>query len=250
MTATAAAAAAQGPLVFASQPFGARSSSKQAPSLRLRSPISSPSCNLRFCSTARQTDASLPHNCSSSRGFGGRGGEFLRLKNSRTQRAAAGGETLEVVGKEKRPRPRQNLSGQDLVDWEECVGEVVGLGFEAAEAEKMLERAYGWSSQAFWMDDRVNEVARPDDLRERIRYLESLGLNREDLAKAAKEFPEILGLDVEGRITVNVKELADKWYIDGPSLKGVILRRPQALGLSVDCGGDCIAECNRCWARF
>ena len=44
--------------------------------------------------------------------------------------------------------------------------------------------------------------------------------------------------------------LARTYRLEGPTLASVLERKPQVLGNTVDCAGDCIGECNRCWARF
>ncbi len=49
----------------------------------------------------------------------------------------------------------------------------------------------------------------------------------------------------------NVALLARTYGIrEGPALQGVLCRKPQVLGNTLDCSGDCAGECNRCWARF
>jgi len=81
----------------------------------------------------------------------------------------------------------------------------------------------------------------------------SKGLTESEIKQVVVKFPEILACSVESRLTANVNELQDKWFIQGPAVGGVIKRRPEVLGYNVDCNlsqGACVGECNRCWARF
>uniref|UniRef100_M1AJ23 Uncharacterized protein n=2 Tax=Solanum TaxID=4107 RepID=M1AJ23_SOLTU len=48
----------------------------------------------------------------------------------------------------------------------------------------------------------------------------------------------------------NVEILAKQWGIEGKTLRNLLLRNPKVLGYNVDCKGDCVAKCTRCWARF
>jgi len=41
-----------------------------------------------------------------------------------------------------------------------------------------------------------------------------------------------------------------QWKMGPSVVAGAVKRRPEALGFNVDCLGDCIGECNRCWVRF
>ncbi len=65
-----------------------------------------------------------------------------------------------------------------------------------------------------------------------------------------KKFPEVIRMPVD-RMRANV-DFIQKTY---PVLKGSVLlasltEQPAALGYDVDCGGDCLSECDRCWVRF
>ena len=48
----------------------------------------------------------------------------------------------------------------------------------------------------------------------------------------------------------NVRVLEDKWRMSREVVTRTLLRKPEILGFNVDCYGDCVGECNRCWARF
>jgi hypothetical protein len=81
---------------------------------------------------------------------------------------------------------------------------------------------------------------------------EPLELSDNEIAGVLKVFPECLNLDVEKRMRANLTYLAASWpaFKDSKRLKAAVLDKPSILGFSVDCGGDCVSECNRCWARF
>ncbi|PQQ12348.1 uncharacterized protein Pyn_11889 [Prunus yedoensis var. nudiflora] len=50
---------------------------------------------------------------------------------------------------------------------------------------------------------------------------------------------------------IRKKEVLEKeWGIKGKSLRNLLLRNPRVLGFNVDCKGDFMAQCTRCWVRF
>lgn len=83
-----------------------------------------------------------------------------------------------------------------------------------------------------------------------LDYLRSLNLSDDDLSKLLKKFPEVLGCSPEDELRTNVKVLETEWGIKGKSLRNLLLRNPKVLGYNVDCKGDCMAQCTRCWVRF
>ncbi|KAG4984011.1 hypothetical protein AAZV13_10G179100 [Glycine max] len=80
--------------------------------------------------------------------------------------------------------------------------------------------------------------------------MRSLNLSDNDLSKLLKKFPEVLGCNLEEELKGNVKILEEQWSIKGNSLRKLLLRNPKVLGYNIDCKGDYIAPCTRCWARF
>lgn len=52
----------------------------------------------------------------------------------------------------------ESLSGADREAWEAVQQRVQSLGFDAAEAERMMVKAFGWGSQAYWRKSKVKEV--------------------------------------------------------------------------------------------
>jgi hypothetical protein len=53
--------------------------------------------------------------------------------------------------------------------------QVAGLGFSEEEADKLLARAFGWGTQAFWRNERVDVVPSPAELQEAIGFVRELG---------------------------------------------------------------------------
>jgi hypothetical protein len=76
------------------------------------------------------------------------------------------------------------------------------------------------------------------------------GLGVHDVPKLAADFPQVFGCKVEAQLQQAVDVLEKDWKITGKSLTGTLKRKPRALGCNVDCGGDCIGQCDRCWVRF
>lgn len=118
----------------------------------------------------------------------------------------------------------------------------------------MLARAFGWSTQAFWRQEKVEQLPTPEQLEGVLEYLQDeLNLREDDLAKVLRAFPEALACDVQERLAANVKVLQQQWRLSGGTLTKALMRQPQVLGYTVDCisdHGGCVGECNRCWARF
>lgn len=48
----------------------------------------------------------------------------------------------------------------------------------------------------------------------------------------------------------NVDKLTTTWHMKGAVLQRAILRKPRVLGSIVDCKGDCLGLCSRCFAQF
>ncbi len=68
--------------------------------------------------------------------------------------------------------------------------------------------------------------------------------------QAIKNFPEVFGLDVENQMRANVEKLKKDWKMTDKVIPNVVKRQPQVLGYNVDCEGNCMGECNRCWIRL
>lgn len=128
---------------------------------------------------------------------------------------------------------------------------VAALGFDEEEADALLGKAFGWSTRTYWEDKVVEKVPEPSELETVVAYLRGeLGLEGPELQKVLRGFPQVLACSVQERLQENVAQLEREWGIAGPSLRSTLARKPMVLGYSVDCRGDCVAECDHCWARF
>ncbi|PPD88920.1 hypothetical protein GOBAR_DD14132 [Gossypium barbadense] len=134
--------------------------------------------------------------------------------------------------------------------WEACRQALSAFGFSNEEEDKILGKAFGLVHSPYWGEERKKEEPRFEIVNEILEYLRSLGLSDDDLRKLLKKFPEVLGCDIEHELRTNVQILEKDWGIKGKSLKNLLLRNPKVLGYNVDCKGDCMAQCTRCWVRF
>lgn len=142
------------------------------------------------------------------------------------------------------------LSDEDKKTWEACRQALSMFSFSDEEQDKMLGKAFGHIHSPYWGEDRKKEVPNIDTVNEILEYLRTLGLSNDDLSKLLKKFPEVLGCNLEQELKTNVQLLEKEWGIQGKSLRSLLLRNPKVLGYNVDCKGDCIAKCTRCWVRF
>ncbi|KAL8153610.1 hypothetical protein V2J09_011370, partial [Rumex salicifolius] len=142
------------------------------------------------------------------------------------------------------------LSDEDSKSWETCREVVSEFGFTLEEQNKILGKAFGHIHSPYWSEERKVVVPKLDVVSEILDYLRSLSLSDDDLRKVLKKFPEVLGCNLEDELKNNVTALEKNWGIKGKTLKNLLVRNPKVLGFTVDCKGDCIAQCTRCWARF
>lgn len=168
-------------------------------------------------------------------------GGALRQVRSRTVCWGTPAKTMPVI---------ERLEGEDADKWNQCMDVLSEIGLEKPDAEKFLTRAYGWGSQAYWRKEKVEQVPEPENVQACIGYLNELGLEGEDLLGVIKKFPEVLGCDVETRLKANVGVLENQWKMKGMVITNTLKRKPEILGFTIDCYGDCAGECNRCWVRF
>ncbi|XVE60795.1 hypothetical protein DITRI_Ditri05aG0155800 [Diplodiscus trichospermus] len=141
-------------------------------------------------------------------------------------------------------------SNEDRKTWEACRQALSAFNFSTEEEDKMLGKAFGHVHSPYWGEERKKEVPKYEVVNEILDYLRSLGLSDDDLYKLVKKFPEVLGCNIEHELKTNVQILEKDWGIKGKSLKNLLLRNPKVLGYNVDCKGDCMAQCTRCWVRF
>ncbi|XVF29986.1 hypothetical protein REPUB_Repub16aG0018600 [Reevesia pubescens] len=142
------------------------------------------------------------------------------------------------------------LSNEDRKTWEACRQAFSAFNFSTEEEDKILGKAFGHVHSPYWGEERKKEVPKFEIVNEILDYLRSLSLSDNDLYKLLKKFPEVLGCNVEYELRTNVQILEKEWGIKGKSLKNLLLRNPKVLGYNVDCKGDCMAQCTRCWVRF
>lgn len=141
-------------------------------------------------------------------------------------------------------------SGDEPKTWEECKEALSCFDFSVEEQDKILGKAFGHIHSPYWTEERVKENPKVETLNHVVEFLRSLGLSDEDLHKVLKKFPEVLGCSLEEEMKPNIGILESQWGITGKSLRSLLLRNPKVLGYNVDCKGDCIAQCTRCWVRF
>ncbi|KAI0531036.1 hypothetical protein KFK09_000585 [Dendrobium nobile] len=134
--------------------------------------------------------------------------------------------------------------------WEESKQSLYAFNFTTEEADMILKKAFGWIHSPYWGEERRKETPKLDSIKEMLDYLKSLSLSDDDLHKILKKFPEVLGCCLNEELKANVQTLEREWGIKGKTLRNVLLRNPKVLGYNVDCKGDCMAKCTRCWVRF
>ncbi|XP_073004050.1 uncharacterized protein [Typha latifolia] len=142
------------------------------------------------------------------------------------------------------------LEDDEKKTWEASKQILCGLNFTVEESDVMLKKAFGWAHSPYWGEERRKEVPRMESVSEVLEYIKSFGLSNDDLYKLLKKFPEVLGCNLDEEVKLNIGTLEREWGIKGKALQNLLLRNPKVLGYNVDCKGDCMAQCTRCWVRF
>ncbi|CAL57113.1 Mitochodrial transcription termination factor-related [Ostreococcus tauri] len=164
-----------------------------------------------------------------------------RTRSAKTHRARATANEAEVP-EDVRPH------------WAACRAFLrTALALTDDEADVAIARAYAWRGQTYWRNAKDKETPNVDDLRARVDFLNSVGVDAEGASEVAKKQPEILGCDVE-QLTSAVEHIEKNYFMkrNTKNFKAYIKRVPQALGNNLDCaaeGLNCAGLCNRCWAR-
>jgi hypothetical protein len=143
-----------------------------------------------------------------------------------------------------------SLSDEDRKTWEACREALSAFDFSVEEEDKILGKAFGQFHSPYWGEERKGEVPKLEVVNEILDYLRGLSLSNDDICKLLKKFPEVLGCSLEHELKTNVQILGKEWGIKGKTLRNLLLRNPKVLGYNVDCKGDCMAQCTRCWVRF
>lgn len=185
-----------------------------------------------------------------------RGGVWPRTHSARTcgHRTRSGVATLAC--KQKRLDPNQVLSDAQLQEWKEVALVVKALNpaFDDKDADKIVSRAFGWASQKWWRGDVIHEPPSLAVVQNVIAFLkEEVGFDEHVIGtRVLKKFPEVIRMDIE-RMRQNrdyLKETYPALNSNPKALLNSLTEQPAALGYDVDCGGDCMSECSRCWVRF
>eukprot|EP00250_Pteridium_aquilinum_P009981 c19068_g1_i1 orf=610-1287(-) len=156
-----------------------------------------------------------------------------------------------VAGKQPAvPLDEQLSDGDDLAKWQAARAPLLGFGITEQEANQVLAKSFGWAPSPYWGEEKAKLMPDPVSVQKTLEFLRSLGLLEADFPAFLKKFPEVLGCLVEEEMEKNVKILEKDWGISGSTLRNLLLRNPKVLGYNVDCKGDCMAQCTRCWVRF
>jgi hypothetical protein len=141
------------------------------------------------------------------------------------------------------------LTDEERQKWEQASGLLEGIGFSAEESDKILAKAFGWVNSPYWSETTLQTVPELEAVSSKVDFMKALGFAEDELTPVLKKFPELFGCR-ETLMTHNLGILDKEWGIKGNKLKSLIKRNPQVLGYTVDCKGDCMAQCTRCWVRF
>ncbi|KAI5071465.1 hypothetical protein GOP47_0013716 [Adiantum capillus-veneris] len=148
------------------------------------------------------------------------------------------------------PLEDQLSNSEDLAKWQAARAPLLGFAVSEQEANQVLAKSFGWFPSPYWGEERAKTMPDPALVQKTLDFLCSLGLSDADLPAFLKKFPEVLGCLLEEEMQKNVQILEKEWGISGTSLRNLLLRNPKVLGYNVDCKGDCMAQCTRCWVRF
>ncbi|XP_010438299.1 PREDICTED: uncharacterized protein LOC104721917 [Camelina sativa] len=179
----------------------------------------------------------------------------LPLRMNTSYHGVIGGVRASLVSRNKwvvlcSTKQVETSKEEDPKTWEECKEALSCFDFSVEEKDKILGKAFGHVHSPYWTEERAKENPKVETLNQILEFLRSLGLSDEDLHKVMKKFPEVLGCSLEEEMKPNIGILENQWGISGKQLKNLLLRNPKVLGYNVDCKGDCIAQCTRCWVRF
>jgi len=134
--------------------------------------------------------------------------------------------------------------------WNAAVDQVKQLGVGDVNADRCLSQAFGWGTQKYWRNEKLNETPDPAVVEENLNYLRSVGFSDEDLSQITEKFPEFLACDCATRLRPNIEYLQKSFFLKGTHRVKAIMRKPRVIGNIIDCEGDCKGECTRCWSQF
>jgi hypothetical protein len=119
----------------------------------------------------------------------------------------------------------------------------------------LVKKAFGWgiASQGFWQGEVINDPPKLSKVRASLEFLraEPLAFNDNEIEDILVLFPSVLNLDVS-TMQANLEHLTKTWPVfkSEGKVRSTVLDKPNLLGFSIDCEGDCRALCTRCWIRF
>ncbi|KAH7300173.1 hypothetical protein KP509_24G048200 [Ceratopteris richardii] len=174
-----------------------------------------------------------------------------RSLNKRKSRRSHVIVRVKLAGKQAAvPLDDQLSSSEDLAKWQAARAPLLRFSISEQEANTVLAKSFGWTPSPYWGEEKEKTMPDPALVKKILDFLQSLGLSDDDLPVFLKKFPEVLGCLVEEEMQKNVQILEKEWGISGNTLRNLLLRNPKVLGYNVDCKGDCMAQCTRCWVRF
>ena len=143
------------------------------------------------------------------------------------------------------------LTDDESIKWASAKALVMELGFDDDEADKVMQKGFGWGKQDYWRNEKVREIPDMDEIEKRIQFIESLGEARDKIDVIVGKLPEILAMDIDGVMKPAVEHIEKNFFMKRgtPAFAKYVIRVPQALGNTIDCEGTCVGDCNRCWVR-
>lgn len=128
----------------------------------------------------------------------------------------------------------QQLGPQEREQWDSCRSLLRDAGMPSDDViDRALARGFAWTSRWYYGQERQNDLPDPSNLLDSLTFLQSLGIQGEDLVKVLSKFPEALSCSVDERMGPNVARLESEWSMKGEVLKRAIVRKPTLLGLSI-----------------
>ena len=143
------------------------------------------------------------------------------------------------------------LTDDESIKWASAKAVVMELGFDDDEADRVMQKGFGWAKQDYWRNEKVKEIPDMDEIEKRIQFIESLGVARDKIDVIVSKFPEILAMDIDGVMKPAVEHVEKNFFMKRgtTAFAKYVIRVPQALGNTIDCEGTCVGDCNRCWVR-
>ena len=143
------------------------------------------------------------------------------------------------------------LTDDESIRWASAKAVVMELGFDDDNADRVMQKGFGWAKQDYWRNEKVKEIPDMDEIEKRIQFIESLGVARDKIDVIVNKFPEILAMDIDGVMKPAVEHIEKNFFMKRgtTAFAKYVIRVPQALGNTIDCEGTCVGDCNRCWVR-